>query len=64
MTRDLTTSAGAQIVVATVPAAAEETRWSGMPSDRRLWVRRRSLKKSYETSWEEFIRMARICSTA
>jgi hypothetical protein len=29
-----------------------------------LWVRRRSLKKSYETSWEEFIRMARICSTA
>lgn len=57
----LTTSAGAHIVVATVPESAEETKWSGMPFDMRLEVRRASLKKSYETSWEAFIRTARIC---
>jgi hypothetical protein len=41
----LTTSAGAQIVVATVPDNAEERIWSGMPL-LSPWARRESLKKS------------------
>jgi hypothetical protein len=45
MTLLLTTSAGAQIVVATVPESAEERIWSGMPFSR-PWERRDSLKKS------------------
>lgn len=55
----LTTSAGAHIVVATVPDKAEETKWRGMPFDMSCEVRRESLKKSYETSWEAFIKTAR-----
>jgi hypothetical protein len=45
MTLLLTTSAGAQIVVATVPESAEERIWSGMPFSS-PWERRDSLKKS------------------
>lgn len=56
----LTTSAGAHIVVATVPARADETKCSGIPLSRSWADRMASLKKSYETSWEAFMRIARI----
>ena len=59
----LTTSAGAQIVVATVPDKADDRIWSGMPFERPFWSSV-SLKKSYETSWEAFIKTARIWSLA
>jgi hypothetical protein len=42
----LTTSAGAETVVATVPAKAEATKCRGMPSDMRLLERMRDLKIS------------------
>jgi hypothetical protein len=60
MTRDLTTSAGEQMVVATVPASAEDTKWRGRPSDMPQPMSI-VLNVSYETSWAEFIRTARTC---
>jgi len=50
MTLLRTTSAGAEIVVATVPARADESMCKGMPSDIPAVVERKVLKTSYETS--------------
>jgi hypothetical protein len=58
----LTTSAGAHMVVATVPARAEDVRCNGRPSEEMMpWDKRESLKKSYETNCDAFISTARIC---
>jgi hypothetical protein len=60
ITRLFTTSAGAQMVVATVPDAAEDKRCKGMPFSSDMCDCSKSLKKSYDTSWDAFINTARI----
>lgn len=52
MTLDRMTSAGAQIVVATVPAPSDANECNGSPSGMAKLVMSWSLNQSYETSWD------------